>query len=340
MSTIFLTGASGYVGGQVLHELVHSHPEYSITALVRNAQAAKKIENIYPRIRVVVGDLDDSTLIENEASLASIVLNLAASGHLDSVQAIHRGLQRKNLSDPAYWVQISGASALAANELASDSFVPGSESSEIYDDYPNASGFWNLIQAHPSRAVDNYILRVASDTPSIKTALVVPPIIYGLGQGPIHQGSVQIPALAKIALERGHAVRVGQGLSRWGNVHVRDLGRLFSSLAENSSKGTSDETAWGEQGLYLTGVGELTFADISDKVAAAAVEQGLISDRKVEALSKPDSDTVLPHATVLYGTNARSNARRAIEVLGWKPSEEGLDVEISRAVAEEAQSKS
>lgn len=68
---------------------------------------------------MVIGDLDDGALIEQEASKASIVLrkapfplvdcreplltiklDLAATGHLKSVQAIHRGLKKRQSSEP------------------------------------------------------------------------------------------------------------------------------------------------------------------------------------------------------------------------------------------------
>ncbi|KAM0417429.1 hypothetical protein ACHAPT_012578 [Fusarium lateritium] len=334
MSSIFLTGASGYVGGQVLRELVRGHPEYAITALVRDAKAAANISQAYPKIRTVVGDLDDGQLVEQEASQASVVLHVASNKHIDSVQAIHRGLQKRQTS--SYWIQISGASGLAVEELASPSFKPGEPSDEVWDDLDGVSSIRDLLRAHKSRAVDNYVLDVAKQTPSVKTALVLPPIIYGKGQGPIKQRSVQIPTLAQVALERGRAVRVGRGLSRWGNVHVGDIARLFYALVEAGAEGNDDDKIWGEDGIYLTGVGEISWADISDRVAQAAKDQGLLETTEVEELHKPDADTVLPHGSVLFGTNARSKARRGAELLGWKPTEEGIEVEIPRAVAEEA----
>ena len=193
------------------------------------------------------------------------------------MQAIHRGLSKRQPSDlgttpeaiassslytntdlqSAYWVQVSGASLLAADELTSDSFKPGEASEAIFDDVSGVDKLQSLIRAHSSRDVDNYLLDVAAKTPSIKIALVLPPIIYGLGQGPVNQRSVQIPSLAKVALEKGHAVRVGRGLSRWGNIHVGDVGRVFTALAEAAAKGNKDENIWGENGIYLTGVGEL-----------------------------------------------------------------------------------
>ncbi|KAM0189663.1 hypothetical protein ACHAPI_009853 [Fusarium lateritium] len=313
MTSIFLTGASGYVGGQLLHELVQSHPEYTIAALVRDAKAAETIAQAYPKVRTVVGDLDDSELVEQEVSKASVVLS--------------------------YLIQISGASLLPVRDLASPSFKPGEPSDEVWDDLDGVSSILDLIRTNDSRVVDNYIIKAAKETPSIKTALVLPPIIYGKGQGPVNQRSVQIPALSKVALERGHAVRAGRGLASWTNVHVADLARLFTLLTEAATKGSDDGNVWGENGVYLPGVGEITWADISDRVAKAAKDQGHIDTLEIEELYKPEVDSALPAGSVFFGSNARSKPRRATEVLGWKPSETGLDVEIPRAVAEEAESR-
>ncbi|KAF4974551.1 hypothetical protein FZEAL_8575 [Fusarium zealandicum] len=314
MASIFLTGATGYIGGQVLHQLAGSHPEYAITALIRDSQAAERIADAFPQIKTVVGDLDDSDLIEQEASQASIVLT--------------------------YWVQVSGASLLAVKELASDSFKPGQASSEVFDDLDDASAIHSLIRENPSRAIDNYILDVANKSPSIKTALFFPPIIYGLGEGPGNKRSVQIPSLAKVTLEKGHGVRVGKGLSRWGNVHIRDLGQMLSAVTEAAANGNKDESLWGENGIYLLGVGkELDFAEISDRVAWAAKERGLIDTPEIEEITKPELMTGLPGGPVFFGSNARSKARRAVELLDWKQVGESLADEIPRVVEEEAKSR-
>ncbi|KAF5984642.1 hypothetical protein FCOIX_2531 [Fusarium coicis] len=310
---VLCTGASGYVGGQLLHELTQAHPEYTTATLVRDANAAETIAKAYPRVRTVVGDLDDSALVEQEASQALVVLS--------------------------YLIQISGASLLPVKDLSSPSFKPGEPSSDVWDDLDGVSSILDLIRSHDSRVVDNYILKIAKETPSIKIALVLPPIIYGKGQGPVKQRSVQIPALSKVAIERGHAVRAGRGLAAWSNVHVADLARLFTILAEKGAEGSEDENVWGEKGIYLPGVGELTWADISDRVAKAAKDQGLIDTLEVEELYKPEVDTALPAGSVFFGSNARSKPRRATEVLGWKPKETGLDEEIPRAVAEEAEAR-
>ncbi|PHH70359.1 hypothetical protein CDD82_7179 [Ophiocordyceps australis] len=256
MGKIFLTGGSGYIGGQVLHELARHHPDFQISVLVRNPDKARIIIRSFPHVKPVIGNLDDSDLMEKEASQASIILNLASTNHISSVHAIHKGLKMKNDGAGSYWIQISGATALAVDEMAAPDFVPGSSSSRIFDD---ASGLWELksmIKAHPSRAVDNYMFDVAAEN-KIKTAVVFPPIIYGSGQGPVNRRSIQIPSLAQATLQRGRGLRVGQGLSRWGNVHIGDVGRILASLALKADGGDVGEPIWGDEGLYLAGVGEL-----------------------------------------------------------------------------------
>lgn len=186
------------------------------------------------------------------------VPDLAATGHLESAQAIHKALtDRPKSGKPPYWIQIGGGSLLAAAELADKSWVPGSASDTVFDDLSGIEDLRTLIKQHPSRSVDNYILSVAETTPHVKTASIPGPMIYGEGRGPGNRRSVQVPELAKVALQRRKGLQVGEGLSRWGNVHVRDLSRLLVLLIERAVNGDEDDKVWGSNGFYVTGVGEM-----------------------------------------------------------------------------------
>ncbi|KAJ0330756.1 hypothetical protein COL5a_003060 [Colletotrichum fioriniae] len=359
MVNIFLTGATGYIGGSVLSLLAKSHPDYAVRALVRDSAKGKIITGAFSKVEIVEGDLDDVETITREASNADVVVHLAASGHLKSVETIHKALSSKSAEQkPSHWIQISGASALAAAELADKSRSPGSASNLVFNDLTGIDDLRSFIQRYPSRAVDNYLLKVAADEPKVNTALVFPPIIYGRGIGPVNQRSVQIPSLAKATLDRGRGVQVGKGLSRWGNVHVEDIAQLIARLVERAAEAKGEGEVWNENGLYLTGVGEIvseddpgpsipfpasankhdsqSFGEISKLVASAAAKKGLISKDEVEELGPEEANKVLPHGTVLFGTNARSEALRAKKVLGWAPTGESLEEEIPKAVSWEA----
>jgi uncharacterized protein YbjT (DUF2867 family) len=61
-----------------LKEIVHHPRSYgTIRALVRDSQSAKLVEEAYPQVEVVIGDLDDAALIEEEASKAAIILSMS-----------------------------------------------------------------------------------------------------------------------------------------------------------------------------------------------------------------------------------------------------------------------
>ncbi|KAM0429232.1 hypothetical protein ACHAPT_006446 [Fusarium lateritium] len=337
MTRIFLTGASGYIAGDLLHLLAKSHPEYHIRALVRDSTKGEAIKRSFNEVQIVNGSLDDINVVAREALDADVVVHLAASGHLKSVQAIHQALFSKATEEqPRYWIQISGGSVLGAPELANKSRVSGSGSDTIYNDLTGVESIRSLIRQHPTRAVDNYMLSATPRTPYVKTAVVVPPIIYGQGRGPVNQRSIQIPELAKATLQRQKGVQVGLGLSRWGNVHIWDLSRLILALVEKATKGVDDGNTWGRNGLYFAGNGELSFGEISRRITAAAYDLELIPSKEVEQVTGEDADKFLPHGSVLYGTNARAPAHRAEIILGWKALHESLEDEIPRVVAEEA----
>jgi len=71
---VFLTGATGYIGGDALHQLYQAHPEWEYSLLVRSQDKADKVLKQYPKARVVLGGLDDFDTLVKEASWADIVI--------------------------------------------------------------------------------------------------------------------------------------------------------------------------------------------------------------------------------------------------------------------------
>lgn len=72
MLTAASTGATGYIGGSVLEDVVKAYPALELTALLRSTPA--EFTSRYPRIKVVKGDFDASDVIEKAAYEADIVL--------------------------------------------------------------------------------------------------------------------------------------------------------------------------------------------------------------------------------------------------------------------------
>lgn len=179
-------------------------------------------------------------------------LDAAATGHLASVKAIHKGLASRKSG--GHFIQISGATVISQDEIKQKRF--GEPSTKRFGDYDQLDDLKDEIKRHPNRTVDNYFLNLTKETPNVKSAIVFAPIIYGKGEGPVHQRSIQIPELSRIALERGRGVQVGRGLNEWGNVNIADLGELFALLVAKAESGEMAEEVWGENGFYFAGAGK------------------------------------------------------------------------------------
>lgn len=150
----------------------------------------------------------------------------------------------------AHWIQISGASVLSVADIERNRY--GEPAEKSYDDLKDANDLRDIIHKNSTaRAVDEYLLGVTGT----KTAIIFPPIIYGKGNGPVNQRSIQIPNLCKIAIETRQTVQVNKGESTWSNIHVADLTRIFVKLVEKAVEGADDEL-WNQNGLYLVGNSE------------------------------------------------------------------------------------
>ncbi|KAI9370258.1 hypothetical protein BJX61DRAFT_544788 [Aspergillus egyptiacus] len=327
---IFLTGASGYIGGDVLHVLRQAHPGYPVRVLVRDDAKGAAIAKAYANVTIVRGDLNSTALIEEEASQADVVIHAASSSHIKSVEAIARGLARRSSSTPAHWIQISGASVLSVADIVAGRYGAGTD--KVFGDVDDAAEIRDIIKKNPvKRAVDNFIL----DLTGPRTALVFPPIIYGQGRGAVKQRSVQVPELARVTIEAKTGIQVGKGASTWSNVHISDVSDLFLRLVEKAVKGDT-ERLWNKDGLYFPGNGRLSFAEISQRVAQAAKELGLVNSASVKELTPDEADKLSPHAAVLWGTNAQQQSQRARQLLGWQPTGKSLQEEIPGTVWVEA----
>lgn len=71
-----MTGISGYIGSQVLHDISKKHPEYQLRGLVRTEEQRKKIATKYPSVKTVIGDLDSVDVLKIEAAQADVVLRI------------------------------------------------------------------------------------------------------------------------------------------------------------------------------------------------------------------------------------------------------------------------
>lgn len=70
-TTVFLTGATGYVGGACLTRLLEEG-SFEVTALVRDAAKAKKLNVL--GVSTIIASLDDSAPLVAGAAAADVVI--------------------------------------------------------------------------------------------------------------------------------------------------------------------------------------------------------------------------------------------------------------------------
>jgi nucleoside-diphosphate-sugar epimerase len=220
---------------------------------------------------------------------------------------------------------------VSQDEIKAKNF--GNSTEDQYGDVQDEDRLRSIIRKHQNRTVDNFILDIAQQTPAIKTALVIPSLIYGQGSGPGNQRSIQIPELARIALERKRAAQIGAGANTWSNVHISDLSSLLVSLVESAISGSDDKRIWGASGLFFAGADRgISFGLTVKQIAVAAHGSRHLPDTEVDEISASEADKLSPHASVIVGTNARTLSERAQEVFGWKPQGPSLEDESPTTV--------
>lgn len=334
MSKLFITGATGYIGGDALYAISTAHPTLSITALVRNSDKGAKLTSQYPTIRLVYGDLDSTTLLETEASNADIVLHCADCDHIASATALVSGLAKR--STPSYLIHTSGTGILSFADLERDTY--GVKSEKTYNDWDGINEVTSLPDYALHRNVDKIVLGASSKTPGSKvnTAIVCPPCIYGPGRGPDNRKSVQVYRMARIALQRGKGFHVNEGENTWTQVHVRDLSNVFLSLVETALSPDGGKATWNEEGYYFAESGDFLWGDVGRVIGKIAEEKKLIKEAGADEVTKEEADKLLPMGSYLWGTNSRCRAVRANKLFGWTPKEKSLFDLLPDIVEDEA----
>lgn len=263
---------------------------------------------------------------------------------MGSANAIAKGLLRGHTPDkPGFWLHTGGTGILTYFD--SEVYKTFGELGEkVFNDYDGVDELVNLPSEAFHRNVDEIVLRTGIEhQASVKTAIVCPPTIYGVGRGPGSGRGRQVYELTSFILKQKYCPRIGKGLSRWNNIHVRDLSEVFELLvrAALGSSRQTDSEIWGQKGYFLTENGEHTWGDLSRAIGQEAANQGLIESQGggLEVRGWSIEEAVKSPAgfeAASWGMNSRGQAVRARKVLGWVPKECSLEAEIPTIVRAEA----
>ncbi|KAH8899201.1 NAD(P)-binding protein [Thozetella sp. PMI_491] len=329
---IFLTG---YIGGDIFHELYKTHPDFDYTLLVRSPERAKVVQGSYPgsNVHFVYGTLDSADVIEKAAAEADIVIHTADSADdVPSATAIAKGVAAGHSAEkPGYWIHLCGTGILQWYDETNKRYGQPPLPEEAYNDIKDIDRILNLPDQALHRDVDKIVL-AANQSPAVKTAIVGPATIYGAGRGPGNKDSQQVYSLARFALKNGFTPVVGTGKVEWDNVHIQDVSSLFILLVDAAldPQKNQNQEIFGTHGYFFNPAGTHTWGEVAEQVAEEVVKQRYLAEAPLRTVKYED----IPNKSL--GTNSKSVGERASKFLGWKPTGPSLKDEVPGIVAVEA----
>lgn len=251
-------------------------------------------------------------------------------------------MQGHSASRPGFWLHIGGAGILTYFDSEVKKTF-GEKDDKVFNDLEGVDELVNLPAAAFHRNVDEIVLNTGiKHADVVKTAVICPPTIYGKGRGPSSGRGRQVYELASFILKEQYCPHIGKGLSRWNNVHVHDLSRVFELLVQAAlvpSSKNDDPELWGAHGYYFTENGEHVWGDLAVAVGEEAFKQGYIRGKAPEIRGWSIDEAVNSSAgfeAASWGMNSRGVATRAKKVLGWRPQERRLSDELPDIVRSEA----
>ena len=288
---IFLTGASGYIGGSVAEKLRDCGHE--VCGLVRSEEKAAQLRG--RGIEPVLGSLDDASVLREAARSVDAVIDTASSDHRWAAETFVEALAGTGKT----LIHTSGSSIVADRAL-------GEFSECVYDEE-------NRREPEPERAVRVAVDRLLLDASrhrNIRSIIICPSLIYGRGRG-LHTESLQLPLLIGQARKSGVARYVGRGLNLWSNVHIDDVVDLYLLALERAAAGS----------FFFAENGEASFKEIAEAISLGL---GLGQAAETWTLEQAVPAWGYERTVMSLASNSRVRAVAARQTLGWQPQRANL----------------
>ncbi|KAH8596404.1 hypothetical protein B0O99DRAFT_620342 [Bisporella sp. PMI_857] len=322
---IFLTGASGYLGGTLLARWYSANlPTYGkLFALVRTDEQASAVEE-YGAEPLKLNLQDESAvheaLIRNAITIVFYLIDAVASEtQVLLIKALAK--VKKKTGTEVHFLHTTGAKIFSSHAGAPTDRELSDADPQLYDIQKSQKSPYPPMQ----QAVNtNCIIIEQAELHGVKSYIFTPCIVYGKGEGFGNKTSIQTVAIVKAAKALKRVYSTDAGRPSWPVCHVVDNTNLYLSLLRSIL--ANENPGHGKEGYYLAASGSVVWKDLYAVIAKALAKRGIVESAEVEeasadVLGKMGVALGVPaeFVPVQLGGSCTFTAARG-GVIGWKAS--------------------
>lgn len=284
---VFVTGATGFIGSEIVKELISAG--HQVTGLARSDANAQALETAGAAVHR--GDLQDLESLKAGAAAsegvihAGFIHDFSRFAQVCEIDRLAIGALAAGLVGTDHPLIITSGTALVSpGRLATEDIIP----------VPGAS-------AHPRMSEEAADAAVAL---GVRAAVVrLSPSVHGPGD---HSGFV--PILIKTAREKGVSAYIGEGQNRWTAVHRLDAAKLFRLALEQATAGTR---------FHGSAEEAIVFKEIAESI-------GRHLNLPVVSVSPEAAAGNFGWFTSFAGIDCPASSKLTREQLGWQPGQPEL----------------